>query len=530
MPDASEEERMNLALDAFGKGQFPSIRKAAAAFDVPPSTLMTRVNGRTARKDRTANCRKLNETEEETLSEWILDMTQRGFPLQISTVRHLAQLLLSARLKRSENATIGENWVTCFINRHKELRSKYTQNYDYQRAKCESPELIKGWFERVHDTIQQYGILAEDIYNMDETGFKMGHISTSKVICSAEIRQRCARVIQSSNRECATAIIAVNSTGWTLPPQIILAAEDHQSHWYHTIPKDYTISVSKNGWTNDELALYWLQNIFERYTASRTVGRYRMLILDGHGSHATAGFDKFCMDRRIIPLYMPPNSSHLLQPLDVCCFSPLKHLYGQKIQEMIRYNIPSIGKEDFLYIYPTVHQNALSSSNIQNGFASTGLIPLSPERVLAKLQIQLNTPTPPSTSHSMQALGTGKTPADINQLEHQKERILHLQSHQISPTIIDQAVQKIMKSAEMTMQNALLLQEEVSHLRRANQRQKRRKLHLRQFIQHGGRLTSEDLQKAQEEEALRPTSRPRRPPTCSTCGTMGHNRLQCSRE
>jgi hypothetical protein len=36
----------------------------------------------------------------------------------------------------------------------------------------------------------------------------------------------------------------------------------------------------------------------------RTVGRYRLLVLDGHSSHATAEFDKFCTERKIIPLYM----------------------------------------------------------------------------------------------------------------------------------------------------------------------------------------------------------------------------------
>ena len=63
------------------------------------------------------------------------------------------------------------------------------------------------------------------------------------------------------------------------------------------------------------------------------MGDYRLLILDGHGSHTTAGFDRFCIEKKIILLYMPPYSSHLLQPLDVSCFAPLKHLYNQRVQE-----------------------------------------------------------------------------------------------------------------------------------------------------------------------------------------------------
>ena len=66
----------------------------------------------------------------------------------------------------------------------------------------------------------------------------------------------------------------------------------------------------------------------------------------------------------------------------VSCFVPLKHLYGQGMQEKMQYGIHSIGKKDFLQIYPAVHQQALSTSDIKSGIAETGLIPLAPDRAL----------------------------------------------------------------------------------------------------------------------------------------------------
>ena len=159
-----------MALDAFKKGHFKLQRAAALAFDIPETSLRRRRGGIASRSQKTANCWKLSTTEESTLSTWILDMSQCGLPLQMSTVQHLAHLLLSACLP-NQPTTIGENWVNCYIQHHPELESKYTQKYDYQRAKCEDPELIQSWFTKVHETIQKHGILAEDIYNMDETGF-----------------------------------------------------------------------------------------------------------------------------------------------------------------------------------------------------------------------------------------------------------------------------------------------------------------------------------------------------------------------
>ena len=99
MNGLSKDERMKLAIEAFNKGQFKSKTACAKAFNVAPKTLMDHLNGTTSRKESIANCRKLSDIEEDTLSRWILDMYERGLPLQISNVRHLAQLLLSARLR-----------------------------------------------------------------------------------------------------------------------------------------------------------------------------------------------------------------------------------------------------------------------------------------------------------------------------------------------------------------------------------------------------------------------------------------------
>ena len=109
-----------------------------------------------------------------------------GLPLQLSIVHHLAQLLLSACLSFSQ--LVGECWVNHFIQHHPELKSKYTWKYDYQHVKCEDSQLIKDWFKKVKETIKKYGIVQEDIYNMDETGFQMGVTSTAKVVCGFEIK------------------------------------------------------------------------------------------------------------------------------------------------------------------------------------------------------------------------------------------------------------------------------------------------------------------------------------------------------
>jgi hypothetical protein len=45
---------------------------------------------------------------------------------------------------------------------------------------------------------------------------------------------------------------------------------------------------------------------------------------------------------------MPPYALHLLQPLDVGCFSPLKTAYLKQIEHLVKNKIHYITKVEFL--------------------------------------------------------------------------------------------------------------------------------------------------------------------------------------
>jgi hypothetical protein len=66
---------------------------------------------------------------------------------------------------------------------------------------------------------------------------------------------------------------------------IFKATKYSQEGWFESLPCDWKINISNNGWTTDKIGMDWLINHFIPYTNGRTMGRYRMLILDGHGSH-----------------------------------------------------------------------------------------------------------------------------------------------------------------------------------------------------------------------------------------------------
>ena len=346
-----QEGRLLLAIQAIKKEEFTSIRKAAEIFDVPRSTLTTRLNGITYRADLRANNYKLTAYEEKSLYEWIISLDDRGAAPRPNTVREAANILLKTR-GSTPPITVGKNWVENFVRRHSELSTRFSRSYDYRRALCEDEGIIRKWFNFVKSTIEKYGIADEDIYNFDETGFALGLTATAKVITRRTIGRRA--ILQPGNREWVTSIEAINATGWALPPYVIFKGKVFMAAWFKDtqLPTDWRFIVSKNGWTNDAISLEWLQNLFILSTSSRKKGRYRLLILDGHGSYVSAEFDAICSQNDIIPICMPSHLSHLLQPLDIGCFSVLKKAYSDLVDSQIKLGISRIDKCDFLTAYP----------------------------------------------------------------------------------------------------------------------------------------------------------------------------------
>jgi RecB family endonuclease NucS len=95
---------------------------------------------------------------------------------------------------------VGVNWPSTFVNRQHELKVKFNRKYDYSRVLCEDPEVVRGWFKLVENTKAKYGILDEDTYNFDESGFVMGMILTGAVVTGPERRGR-PKSVQQDNRE-----------------------------------------------------------------------------------------------------------------------------------------------------------------------------------------------------------------------------------------------------------------------------------------------------------------------------------------
>ena len=231
---------------------------------------------------------------------------------------------------------------------------------------------------------------------MDEKGFSLGTMTKQYRIFTKEAVQR-KRVLghsQDGNREWITILATICADGTWCPPAIIFAGKTEycQDSWVDDVElgrHQASFATSPNGWTNDKLGVAWLEDVFDKATKGKARnGRdWRLLFIDGHGSHVTMRFLNWCDEHRVLLAIYPPHSTHRLQPLDVSLFSPLATFYSQQLDRFIHQcqALSGLGKRDFFGLFWPAYIDAFTEANIASGWRKTGLYPFNSELVTSQL-------------------------------------------------------------------------------------------------------------------------------------------------
>lgn len=389
--------------------------------------------------------------------------------------------------------------------------------------------------QAVYETKTKYSVCEEDVHNFDETGFQIGVTGSMKVVTGSERRAR-PDLAQPGNREWVTVIQSICAAGYATPPFIIYKGRVHISAWYEEtdIPPNWVLSVSENGWTNNTLGLEWLKH-FDAHTKARQVGGYRLLILDGHESHTSQDFKDYCFEHKILTLCMPSHSSHILQPLDVVCFSPLKQKYSQRVRDLARQRVFHIDKEGFLPAFRDAFFDVFTKENCQKAFEASCLIPTNAQTVLDRLEVRLRTPPEvPPTEASWQS----KTPSNTHEFGAQSKLVGD--SLIRSPMTARNGFSQLVKGAEVMLHQNVLLTARITELEKQLEVITKRKSRKRKRIQHGGVMEygTGSVQIAAEASIAPPKPKKARgidngetaqlaSRRCRNCREAGHNARTC---
>jgi len=376
------EDDLGAALEAIASGA--GIREATRHWGIPKTTLLRRLAGAQSHSDAAIWQMRLSSTQESNLTKFALNQSALGMPLTHFEMRAFAARLTSPQ---PQPPPLGKKWLRGFLARNPGISNCRSRQMHYSRVNGAKTEIIKPWFNLLR-LPAVLNIKPENRHNADEGGIAEG-TGSNGIVLGPKARKF---VVRKSNggKGWTSFMECISATGKACPPLVIFKGKSVQQQWFKTLEghEDWEFTATDNGWTNNAVALEWLQKIFIPWTKPTDQKEWRLLVVDGHKSHCTFEFMWECFSNKVYVVYLPPHTSHVLQPLDLGVFASLKAAYKAEADLLNFYTENTIsGKQIFLHCYRLGRTKALKKSNLLGGWRASGLWPVNMAKPLLSVQL-----------------------------------------------------------------------------------------------------------------------------------------------
>src|SRR2546421_1481481 len=338
MPKTYEEteDLIRKALDSVDLDSKVNFSKLARQYKVPYQRLLARAKGGNSLYDRPCTSYKLTLEQDNALMSYIKRLDNLGICARPHMVVGCANTILSRGHKKSQPGpppTVDRRWAKRWLKRQPALFVRRQRRIELDRKLAHDPDTIKEWYQGYHQIRRQRGIVDGDVWNFDETGFRIGIGKDQWIITFDPYRRHF--LASPDDRTSLTMVEAVSGACDVLPPLVILEGSSFLERYFPDLPDNYLVAMSDTGYINDEVGLEWAKH-FLHYSARSQKGAVRMLLFDGFDSHCTKEFLEVLEDNKVIPYRLPPHATHLLQPLDVGVFQPYKHWHAEAVDDATR--------------------------------------------------------------------------------------------------------------------------------------------------------------------------------------------------
>lgn len=374
-------EMLQLAVESVANSTITT-REAEKQFGIPRRTIVNRLKNRHSKP--VGKPTRLSEEEENKLINVVIASADYGSPLTKLDLR----ILVHNYLKKNGKDYIfnkkmpGEKWVNNLLSRHNEkLTVRSTQNISTSRAQKGEDELLN-YFKNLRDTLKD--IPPANILNYDETNCS-DDPGSLKAIFRRGVKYP-ERIINST-KGCVSLMFSGTADGKCLPPYVVYRADNLYNEWILNGPTDARYNCTRSGWFDAAMFEDYFRSVVLEW-AKRLPG-LKVVIGDNLSSHLSPEIVQLSEDHEIKFVFLPPNSTHLTQPLDIAFFGPLKKEW-RKI--LLKYKIENpaqktVNKKHFPTLLKTLIENIElhQSKNLRSGFKAAGIYPLNPREVLKRI-------------------------------------------------------------------------------------------------------------------------------------------------
>ena len=391
----TEEDMIN-AIRLVQSGE-TSQYKAANMFSIPRQTLNDRLHKNVSRNVGRP-CR-LSQEEEKEIVDTCLLFSEWGFGIGKKEVIGVVADYCKANKKDHlfPDGVPGQEWWRAFIKRHPNLSLRKPQSLQLARARATCPEVIDHWFFQVLEPmLDKTGLKnhPERIYNADETSFCLSGRPQKVISQKGSKAPQC--VIGGTGRENITIQGCISAIGQLLPPYILYSGQRLMFDYTQGGPAGAHYGVSQKGWMREVNFIDWFRNLF---IPSLPDERPVMLIFDGHETHMNYEVRQLAVKHDIVIAKIPPHTTHLLQPLDLAVFKPLKEAYDRFAHLLFISERRYVTKRDFPDLVAKTWK-LFKPQFAVNGFRKAGIVPFCRNAI----DIQSLAPSNPFVGNPLQDL------------------------------------------------------------------------------------------------------------------------------
>jgi hypothetical protein len=170
---SEQEDRIQEACDAYDQNPKRPMTVLAREFDVPYYALRNRLNGTLSRIDVGGKNKKLSEHQELAIIHFVKILKSFRIELRPRFLYKIANRVLKNKYAdpTTPPPAININWSRRFIKRHPKLHIQKATPLAAKRKRIYNVDDLRDWFLRLRKTIQEYGVIDNDIYNINETGY-----------------------------------------------------------------------------------------------------------------------------------------------------------------------------------------------------------------------------------------------------------------------------------------------------------------------------------------------------------------------
>lgn len=383
-PKTYTEETLQEACSRVADGE--RLRRVAAQLQIPHRTLRNRCSGNRL-SNHTGRQTALLPEEELSIAQHMATFSDFGYPFDSLEIRIFVKSFLDKAGRTCsffKNNAPGYEWVKSFLKRHDTLLSnRLCQNINRQRAAV-SEETANKYFDNLEVSLA--GVPPENIINYDETN--LSDDPKAKLMVFRKGIKHPERVMNSS-KSSVSLMFACAANGTFLPPYVVYKAERMMDTWVLGGPCNARYNRSKSGWFDSYCFTDWVEKLAVPYFRHLQNDAPRVLIGDNLACHISATLVEICERDNIKMIFLPPNSTQLMQPLDVAVYGPMKEAWRKVLTEwkngIGRYNttLPKPNFPNMLFILLTNMDR--KEEFAVNGFRTTGIYPVNRKVVITKI-------------------------------------------------------------------------------------------------------------------------------------------------